>query len=94
MSKTQGPYVMLVVQDNGIGMQQEQKGKVFDIFQRLHEEVEGSGVGLNIVKQIVENYEGRIELETEAGKGSTFTIYLPEEKINGACQEKANAISQ
>jgi two-component system, sensor histidine kinase and response regulator len=68
--------VMLTVQDNGLGLKKEDQAKVFDMFKRLHSHVDGTGVGLAIVKRIVENCDGRIEFESELGKGSVFRIYL------------------
>ena len=64
------------VSDNGLGFDQSQEEKVFSMFKRLHSHVEGSGIGLYIVKRIVENANGRIEVESELNKGSTFTIFL------------------
>ncbi len=68
---------VLVVQDNGLGIEPKQKNKIFSIFKRLHDHVEGSGLGLFIVKRIVDNSGGRIEVESEPGTGSTFRVYLP-----------------
>ncbi|MER2997917.1 sensor histidine kinase [Pontibacter populi] len=68
--------VLLTVQDNGLGLKKEDQAKVFGMFKRLHSHVDGTGVGLAIVKRIVENCDGHIEFESELGKGSIFRIYL------------------
>jgi len=69
-------YVILSVKDNGLGINPEQKAKVFTMFKRLHDHVEGSGIGLYLVKRIVDNNGGKIDLESEEGKGSEFKIFL------------------
>jgi signal transduction histidine kinase len=72
-----GPeYITLTVEDNGLGMNLANESKIFSMFKRLHDHVEGSGVGLYIVKKIVENAGGRIEVESQVGKGSKFTVYF------------------
>jgi PAS domain S-box-containing protein len=72
----EGPYTVLCVQDNGLGINAEYHSKVFSMFKRLHTHVEGTGVGLYIIKRIVENSKGQIELESEEGKGSLFRVYF------------------
>ncbi|GAB3825083.1 PAS domain-containing sensor histidine kinase [Hymenobacter jeollabukensis] len=67
----------LQVQDNGLGLDEAQKGRIFGMFQRLHTHVEGSGIGLYMVKKIVENAGGSIRVQSELGQGSTFIIDLP-----------------
>ncbi|MFD2247149.1 sensor histidine kinase [Pontibacter ruber] len=69
-------YTLLTVRDNGLGLRKEDQQKVFGMFKRLHSHVEGTGVGLAIVKRIVENCDGKIEFESELGKGSVFKVYL------------------
>lgn len=72
----QGDYVVLEVEDNGLGIRKEQQHKLFSMFKRLHTHVEGTGIGLYIVKRIIENNGGRIEVESELGKGTRFKVYF------------------
>ncbi|PJJ60383.1 ATP-binding protein [Hymenobacter chitinivorans] len=75
--RSEGSFVVLQVQDNGLGLDLDHDGKkLFAMFQRLHDHVEGSGIGLYMVKKIVENAGGRIEVESQVGVGSTFSVYF------------------
>ncbi|CAN5406460.1 hypothetical protein BH23BAC1_BH23BAC1_29660 [soil metagenome] len=74
-AKTDGYYV-LIVKDNGLGIIREKQDKIFSMFRRFHDHVQGTGIGLYMVKRIVDNAAGKIEVESEPGKGSTFKIYL------------------
>ncbi|HWN70551.1 MAG TPA: ATP-binding protein [Haliangium sp.] len=67
------------IADNGIGMEQKYLDAIFVMFKRLHsrEEYPGAGIGLAVVKKIVELHGGRIWVEAEPGKGSTFSFTLP-----------------
>ena len=71
--------VRIRVQDNGIGIPREYHERLFRIFERLNpaETYPGTGVGLAIVKKAVEQMKGRLGLESEPGRGSTFWIELP-----------------
>ncbi|QNP54266.1 HAMP domain-containing histidine kinase (plasmid) [Hymenobacter qilianensis] len=71
-------YTVLEVQDNGLGMAQQHLPKLFGLFQRFHDHVEGTGIGLYMVKRMVENAGGRIEVHSQLGVGSTFTLTLPD----------------
>jgi signal transduction histidine kinase len=69
--------VVLVVQDNGLGMSELQQRQLFGLFQRLHTHVEGTGVGLYISKRLVENAGGTIAVQSQPNEGTTFTVIFP-----------------
>lgn len=72
-------YFHIKIADNGIGFEMEFSNKIFDIFQKLHgkDEYEGTGIGLAIVKKIVDNHNGIISATSEVNKGTAFDIYIP-----------------
>jgi PAS domain S-box-containing protein len=72
-------YFHITISDNGIGFDQQYSEKIFELFQRLHNkaEYEGTGIGLAIVKKIVENHDGYISATSAPNKGVSFNIYLP-----------------
>ncbi len=76
-------YVHIAVSDNGLGFEPVYKDKIFEVFQRLHgrKEYGGTGIGLAIVKKIVENHHGFITATSELNKGATFDIYIPAGKL-------------
>ncbi|WP_431061633.1 PAS domain-containing sensor histidine kinase [Methanobacterium sp.] len=76
--KTDNEYVFSV-NDNGIGLEEQYSVKIFEVFKRLHSigEYQGGGIGLAIVKRIIETHGGRIWLESSLGKGSTFYFTIP-----------------
>ena len=77
-SRTEGEETIFFVRDNGVGIDPSSHERVFGLFERLDQDFEGTGVGLAIVKRIVEVHEGRIWVESQgAGKGATFYFTLP-----------------
>ncbi len=77
-TRREGDQVLLRVEDNGLGIPAGQLPKVFSMFKRFHAHVEGTGIGLYIVKRVVENGGGRIEVASEEGRGTAFTLYFRE----------------
>jgi len=78
-----GDYFQFWVQDNGIGIKPEDQSRIFNIFERASEQgAEGSGIGLSIVKKIVETHGGEIRVESEFGKGSKFIFTIPKTGAN------------
>jgi PAS domain S-box-containing protein len=72
-------YVLFSIRDNGLGIPADKQYNIFSMFKRLHSHVEGSGIGLFIIKRIVESTDSKIEVESEEGIGSTFRVYLKEQ---------------
>ena len=72
-------YYVVTVSDNGIGMDSQYSGRIFDMFQRLHQRDQfgGNGIGLALCKRIIENHNGLINFTSTPGTGTTFYIYLP-----------------
>ena len=70
--------VVLTIEDNGLGMDiVKHREKIFGIFKRLNDTVEGSGIGLYIIKRLIEENGGTIDVSSEVDKGSVFTIIIP-----------------
>ena len=72
-------FSKIIIEDNGIGFDSQYEKRIFELFQRLHtnKEYPGTGIGLAIVKKIVENHHGYITAESPEGKGAIFIIYIP-----------------
>lgn len=73
-------YCHITISDNGIGFESQYRDKIFEVFQRLNgrDEYEGTGIGLSIVKKIVDNHHGFITATSEPNEGAKFDIYLPQ----------------
>ncbi len=76
--------IVITIKDDGIGISKKDQARVFERFYRIDEgrqkQIGGTGLGLAIVKHVVEYYKGEIKLESELGKGSTFTVKIPKER--------------
>jgi len=69
--------VVLTVRDTGLGLTESQQQRLFQVFQRLHTHVEGSGVGLYMIKRLIENAGATIAVTSIPGVGTTFTVTFP-----------------
>ena len=80
-TSVEGDYVKVDVSDTGIGIAPNDLHKIFDRFYRIRSEktrhVIGTGLGLAVTKAIIEAHSGSIEVESEIGKGTTFSVLLP-----------------
>ncbi len=72
-------YCHISITDNGIGFEPQYKDRIFEVFQRLHDKqkISGTGIGLAIVKKIVENHNGFITATSQLNEGATFDVYIP-----------------
>lgn len=82
------------VEDTGIGIKEEELGRIFDTFERLDYEknrkIEGFGLGLAITKQLLDLMGGNIEIQSEYGKGSIFTLRIPQKVVDRSPMEEIN----
>lgn len=92
--RTDGKKIMLAVEDTGIGMKHEDKKKLFGDFVRIRSEktkhISGSGLGLSIVKKLLDMYGARIRVESTPGKGSAFTVIFDQEKEMSSPEKPAS----
>jgi signal transduction histidine kinase len=76
-SPDNGTWVEVVLADTGIGITEESKKRIFDPFFTTKKIGEGTGLGLAICNQIIKEHSGKLEFESEVGKGSTFVVFIP-----------------
>ena len=76
-AEAQPAGVVLTVQDNGLGLSESQQQHLFLAFERLHTHVAGTGVGLYMIKRLIENAGASIAVTSAPGVGSTFTVTFP-----------------
>ena len=86
-SVADGDAVVYRVEDNGIGIPATQQGKIWEIFHRLNPEsdVEGEGLGLTMVRRILDRCNGKVWVESEAGRGSVFFVSIPASQPHELC---------
>ena len=77
ITEPDGEHFRIVVTDNGIGIREENRSRLFEPFFQAQDNKPGTGIGLNIVKNIVDLHHGTIVVDSEIGKGSAFSIVLP-----------------
>ena len=89
--KEENNCLILQVSDTGIGIPINKQGKVFERFYQIESQHIGSGIGLSLVQRLVDLHHGHIELESEEGKGSTFSVYLPQDLSVYKVSERADS---
>jgi two-component system phosphate regulon sensor histidine kinase PhoR len=75
-TEREGDFIVLSIKDNGIGIDEDKRDKIFSKYFRIENDIEGSGIGLYLINEIVKNSGGRIEVDSQKGYGSTFKVFL------------------
>ena len=94
IAKEKDGCLVLQVIDTGVGIPLDKQAKIFERFYQIEGEHLGSGIGLSLVQRLVELHHGCIEVDSEEGKGSTFTLYLPQSPDQYADNELAKEENQ
>jgi signal transduction histidine kinase len=80
-ARDNGNEQVIFVKDNGIGIEEQYQTRIFALFEKLNPTIEGTGIGLALVKRIIETHGGRVWVESDGlGKGSTFCFTIPNAK--------------
>ena len=74
---TEGPYARVTVADNGVGMDRETRSRIFEPFFTTKEPGKGTGLGLSMAYGIVKKHDGFLDVQSQTGRGTVFSIYLP-----------------
>jgi len=80
-AKHENGFSVVTVKDNGIGMHPDEFEKIFSMYGRLNENIDGQGIGLYLIRKIINAAGGKILVKSEPGKGSTFSVYFVEESM-------------
>ena len=80
-SNLQGETITITIEDNGVGIPEQQLGKIFDMYSRANDQIEGTGLGLYIVRETIEKLGGTVSVDSKEGQGSKFSISLPRQSI-------------
>jgi two-component system phosphate regulon sensor histidine kinase PhoR len=75
-TEIEGNYIILSICDNGVGIDEDKCDKIFSKYFRVENEIEGSGIGLYLINEIVKNCGGKILVESKKGIGSTFKVFF------------------
>ena len=86
-------FVYVIIEDNGVGIKEEDINKVFDLFQSSKSTVGGTGIGLSIVYALIKLHQGEISVESEEGFGSKFTVQLPIKQTKSKNKSKNKGVS-
>lgn len=89
LSLEEREFLEISITDTGIGITEESKKRIFDPFYTTKKVGEGSGLGLAICEDIVKEHSGKLEVMSEVGKGSTFSIFIPAFKGNEVYEQKS-----
>ena len=87
-------HFRIIVSDDGVGIREEDRQHIFEPFFQAQDNKPGTGIGLNIVKHIVDLHHGTINVDSEVGQGTTFTITLPVSQVISPTTQEANPIQE
>ncbi len=85
-----GCHFRIQVEDNGMGVSPDEQEKIFGAFYQARDNKPGTGIGLNIVKNLVDAHHGKVEVKSEVGKGATFIVTLPIDQPDAVVDEPNN----